>query len=203
MEKNETDLLWIKQQEKIYNVQENYFREPMDTIDIYFLYINKNKYIENILFEKHDLLKDSNSSSYLSKEIILELIQNKKKNTPFSKYKFQEILYFVIDTEPSDIQKLSFEDNYKNMASSFFKTVSMSDDISIPDSVFIFHNTNCLFFVFQEYEITDSHRYTLKSILSSVKNSSSSSKEANTSKILSRKNVRIQNRKTHKSKTDI
>ena len=43
---------WIEREEKILQIQQNYLREPMDTIRCYFLYINLNSYIEKITSEQ-------------------------------------------------------------------------------------------------------------------------------------------------------
>ena len=163
------DFSWIKEQEKLQNIQKNYCKEPNIVINLYFIYINKNKYIDNILNEKQKLFPPiDNKGSYLSKEYLLKIIQSKKKKTPNSKYKFQDILYYNVDLEPEHIQSYSKNEKVLNVSNSFFKVIPIVDDIHFPDSIFIFHDINSLFFIFQEIEIL-SNRMTLKSILKSDK----------------------------------
>jgi hypothetical protein len=110
MEENDDidlDISWIEEQEKIQNIDKNYFREPMDTIDIHIIYINTNLYIESITKEQHVLTKKE-KTTVLEKERTLQIIQSKKKNTAFSKYKFMDALLYNIELEPEQIQ------NYAN-----------------------------------------------------------------------------------------
>jgi hypothetical protein len=161
------DTGWIDTFSRLHNINENQSREPMTSIGIYFVYINKNSYIENISFEKQSLVPGG-EFSILPKETVLKLIQSKKVSTPVSKYKLSDILSFVVDIEPEHIQdyiqrEIDFEDSKR-----FLKVLPIFNDIRIDKSIFIFHNTNYLYFIFQEYEFNSSYtRSTLKSILKS------------------------------------
>jgi hypothetical protein len=95
------DMSWIKEEERLQNIQTNYSREPMESIRTYFIYINKNQYIDKILCEYQEL----GVGSQINKETVLKIIQTKKISTPFSKYKLSDILLYNIDLEPEHIQQ--------------------------------------------------------------------------------------------------
>jgi hypothetical protein len=165
MEENDIDLdiSWIEEQEKIQNIDKNYFREPMDTIDIHIIYINTNLYIESITKEQHVLTKKE-KTTVLEKERTLQIIQSKKKNTAFSKYKFMDALLYNIELEPEQIQNYA-NAKENNTITSFLKPVKILEDITIPHSIFIFHGINALYFFFKEEPKTDIKNIKGKSIL--------------------------------------
>jgi hypothetical protein len=165
MEENDDtdlDISWIEEQEKIQNIDKNYFREPMDAIDIHIIYINANLYIESITKERHVLTKRE-KTTVLEKERILQIIQSKKKTTPFSKYKFMDALLYNVELEPEQIQ--NYANTQENTISTFLKPVKILEDVTIPHSIFVFHGINALYFFFKEEPRTDLTNAKSKSIL--------------------------------------
>jgi len=161
------DVSWIEQEERIQNIEKNYFREPMENIDLFFIYINQNDYINKILCENHSLVTtDPVLGSQIHKEELLKIIQSKKHVTPFSKYRLLEIVSYHVDLEPENIQSFSKIENLEEHKFQFFKKLSAIDDIIISPSIFIFHSINAIYFIFKETEIEiEKRRHTLKSIL--------------------------------------
>lgn len=159
------DVSWIEEEERIQNIEKNYFREPMENIDLFFIYINQNDYINKILCENHQFTTtDPVLGSHIHKEELLKIIQSKKHVTPFSKYKLLEIVSYHVDLEPENIQSFSKNENPEDHKFQFFKKLSIIDDVIISPSIFIFHSVNAIYFIFKESEI-EKHRHTLKSIL--------------------------------------
>ena len=162
------DISWIKENERLQNIETNYLPEIMENIDLFFVYINSNNYIDKIIREKYPLLVDSsNNCSRLSKENLLKIIQTNKKllkSNTIHRYKFIDILIYHIDLESEHIQNFTKNENIQEASQSFFKVLNIIDDISISPSIFIFHKTNSIFFLYQEIE-TNKNRHTLKSIL--------------------------------------
>lgn len=146
------DTSWINEAEKIERMNHNYSKEPMEFIDIFFLYINSNSYIDKIICEKHPLLIENNKTCCLKKEYILQLIQSKKLKTSHSKYKLLDVLVYNINLEPEHIQNYSNNENFVENSKGFLTVLPIIDDIKIPSSIFIFHGINSLFFLFQEKE---------------------------------------------------
>lgn len=169
MEENDDtdlDISWIEEQERIQNIDKNYFREPMDTIDIHIIYINTNLYIESITKERQ-LLTKKEKTTVLEKERILQIIQSKKKTTVFSKYKFMDALLYNVELEPEQIQNYANTENNNRTSttSTFLKPVKILEDIIIPHSIFVFHGINALYFFFKEEPRTDLANIKGKSIL--------------------------------------
>jgi hypothetical protein len=164
MDNDDLDMSWLNEHERIQNTQTNYYREPMETINTYFIYINQNQYIDKILCEKYDLEVIS-SGSLLTKETLLKIIQNKKIKTLNTRYKLIDILQYHVDLEPEHIQ--TFINGEPDPSSQKpLKNISVFDEIVFSPSIFIFHGINCIYFIFQEVEtINTKNRKSLKSIL--------------------------------------
>jgi hypothetical protein len=153
-EDSDLDVSWIEENEKIENIDKNFLKEPMDHIDIFFIFTNTNSYIEKIVCENHPLSKVDNKN-VLKKEYILQLIQSKKMKTSTMKYKFMDLLLFNVDLEPEHIQNFAKSEMNSENSKTFFKVFPIVDDVVIPPSIFIFHNTNSIYFLFQQHEIVD------------------------------------------------
>lgn len=169
---DDLDMSWINEEERIQNMESNYYREPMEIINAYFVYINQNQYIDKILCEKYDLEKKTdNSGSLLNKETLLQIIQTKKIKTLHSKYKLVDILQYHVDLEPEHIQAYSkngeLDVDIKN--SKFFKSIAIFDQVEFSPSIFIFHSINGLYFFFQEVEVEKLKQIPRKSLKSILK----------------------------------
>jgi hypothetical protein len=164
MDNDDLDMSWLNEHERIQNTQTNYYREPMETVNTYFIYINQNQYIDKILCEKYDLEIVSNGS-LLNKETLLKIIQTKKIKTLNTRYKLIDILQYHVDLEPEHIQ--TFINGEPDPSSQkILKNISVFDEIVLSPSIFIFHGINCIYFIFQEVEtINTKNRKSLKSIL--------------------------------------
>jgi hypothetical protein len=119
----------------------------------------------------------------IKKETLLKIIQDKKINTPFSKYKLADILTFFVDLEPENIQSYSNTDNIENSYSNFFKILNIPDEIYIPQSIFIFHNVNTIYFIYQEFEVANKKNTTFKSILKPINREPLTSYQKSTKKV--------------------
>jgi len=158
------DTTWIQEYDSLQSISTTPVRELMKSIGAYFVYINPNDYIENILFETINLefnIDFDSKFSIITKEAVLKIIQSKKKVLDL-KYKLVDILSFVVDVEPENIQ--SFNKTDLDDSKTFLKNVPIFNDIHIDKSIFVFHNINSLFFFFKESE-NHLRRFTLKSIL--------------------------------------
>ena len=174
----ELDISWLTEQNKIQSIQKKYQREPIENINVYSIFINKNNYIERINHSKMNarVLKHVDNEnkipvSGLPREEVMQIIQDgKNKNFgTLSKYKFSEILTFCVDLEPDNVQL--FSQSTPSNSPSFFNITNQISDIVIPDSIYIFHEINSIYFIFNEdVENPGSHRTTVKSILKTSNN---------------------------------
>ena len=153
---DEIDTSWTKNYERLAKIQQNYLRENMSAIDIHFIYINQNQYINNIISKSWELTV-SNNHSCLDKSVLLEIIQN-NRTLHGIKYRLADTLLYNIDLEPENIQSFSKIDfsSASSSSGSVFETqfckpiLALDNDIIIPPSIFIFHDLNSIYMIFQE-----------------------------------------------------
>lgn len=160
------DTNWINEQTKLQNIQQNYFKEPLEQIKQYNIFINKNLYIDNIKCELIDVKKQPNTNqTIITQEQLLKIIQKYKTNKSTMNYKLKEILTYIVDIDTQqDIREYVLSETTITN-NPFFKTYSnIVDEIKIPESIFIFHDINSIYFIFQERE-TIPQNQVYKSIL--------------------------------------
>jgi hypothetical protein len=192
---------WILEQERILQIQQNYSREPMENIVCCFLYVNENNSLEKITYDTLPLQSYLNKENeklghILPKELVLQLIQNKRIYTPTSKYIFKNSWLYLVDLEPENIQDYSKNENFHQLSSGFMRVFHTIQDFYIPSSIFIFHSLNMLYFLFEEVSVKHSPKPILKIGLSSNHSSSSLSNEKSS---MDKKKKRV----TIKLQTDI
>ena len=90
---------WIEEQEKLLQVNKLYYREPMESIQINYIYVNINNYIEKITSEKIPI-----ENNKIDKDKVLCISQEKSFN---KKYFVKDIFSYIVDLEPENIQKYS------------------------------------------------------------------------------------------------
>ena len=154
---NDFNLSWLDEHKRLTDMQQNYMRENMQNIKIHSIYINTKSFIDKIDSNDQDLVTVGLTHSVLHNEKVLQLVQNNRNRIPGKKYKLLDILVYNIDIEPEHIQ--NFVQNSTGYDTSFLKKIPIIDDITIPASIFIFHDLNAIYFVFEEIE---SDEYTLK-----------------------------------------
>jgi hypothetical protein len=134
---------WIEEEEKLLRIQNNYRRESVDSIKCFFLFMNKNHYIEQITDEMVCV-----QDGKISKERVLKLIQEKRYQKQNVKYVFSDAWMFLVDLEPDQIQIYSQMD----VSIRFLTPLPLLEDINIAPSIFIFHDLNAVYFLFEEVE---------------------------------------------------
>uniref|UniRef100_A0A6C0DSL3 Uncharacterized protein n=1 Tax=viral metagenome TaxID=1070528 RepID=A0A6C0DSL3_9ZZZZ len=168
--KNDLDISWMDEQERLEQINQNYYREPMNSIQCVFLFINNNHYIEKITNEKIslDFCLDNSMNRILKKETIVDLLKLRLEN----KYEVDDILLYNVIVEPNKIQLFSnSSENSSIKLSPFLKNVDMAYDIIVAPSIFIFHNVNAIYFLLKENPVeVFIPKSIIKSSVSKVKN---------------------------------
>lgn len=165
---DDLDLSWIEEDTRMSKISQNYFRENMKYIYTYCIYINKGLNIDKIVSSVQELdnIGLSTESSFgLSKTIISDIIRANQILSTGIKYNLLDILVYNVDLEPENIQGFSKMENLGNFTSRFLKKYSDDQDIIIPPSIFIFHNLNSVYFIFQE---VDNKKINLQTALKSA-----------------------------------
>ena len=152
---DDLDLSWIEEDTRLSKISQNYFRENMKYIYTYCIYINKGLNIDKIVSSVQELssICTVDSPEYgLSKTVISDIIQANQILSTGIKYNLLDILVYNVDLEPENIQGFSKMDSLEKFTSRFLKTYSHGQDIIISPSIFIFHNLNSVYFIFQEVD---------------------------------------------------
>jgi hypothetical protein len=140
------DMSWIKEYSRIHSLQQIMNREELDSIVIQTIYMNTNMEITKINKEPLKLNTKNHNRPFISKELLLQIIQTKKVIEK-TKYKLFDMLLFTVDLDPKDIQKYV---NGECSEIAQLKSIPVVDDIVIPPSIFIFHSLHAVFIFFTE-----------------------------------------------------
>lgn len=153
---DDLDLSWIEEDTRMSQISQNYLRENMKYIYTYCIYINKGLSIDKIVSSVQELddIGVNNKQKGLSQTTLSEFIQTNQILSAGIKYKLLDILVYNVDLEPENIQGFSKSDSLNKFTSCFLKTYSQGQDIIISPSIFIFHNLNSVYFIFQEVDNT-------------------------------------------------
>ena len=93
MDSIDLDISWVEKHERLLNIYENYQREHMDSIKICYIYVNLQSEIEKVICENENLFFNGNYS-VISKERVLQMVQNKKILDNNLKYTIDTILWW-------------------------------------------------------------------------------------------------------------
>lgn len=166
------DESWVnefKEEEKEYN---DFYKEKVDNITLFFLYVNKEKELESISKEPY-LLEDENG--LITKDQLVTIIKkrqekhlngtinNNNSNTNnhlknnIKKYKLISLYRYnpCLDSEDvnSFIERNDYNNLNKNKNDNFFFPEKYLNDIVFDDTITIFQDLNSLFFIYYEKEI--------------------------------------------------
>ena len=134
--------------------------EPMDSIDIHYIYLNKSNQIEKITTEIHTFDKFS-ENNILPKEILIKYAQNKRILNKI-RYKLEDILVYLVALEPSKIKEFSNTQDISSYSVSFLKKLPILDDVKFEPTLYMFHHINSIFIFFQEPDTLPSTKSILK-----------------------------------------
>jgi hypothetical protein len=182
MDSLDLDISWTEKHERLLNIHQNYQKEHMNSIKICYIYVNLQSEIEQVICE-HEALGQLQNKSIISKERVLQLVQNKKNLNNF-KYSVDSILLYNVSVEPENIQKYVNSDIVEH----FLKVYPIVDEILIHPSIFIFHEINCIYFVFKQHEFKPLPKSILKT--SVIIDSKSANKKTKRVRIQEESNVK-------------
>jgi hypothetical protein len=160
------DTSWIDDEDIEESILE---KEPMNEIQCYYVYVGIDQNICNVTKKVQNLEIYQKTEDYriIPRDQLLQMIHSNKIHQS-KKHRLLEILLYNVDSPSSESllavgDELSFtplripnaHGNVSPMPEkleepSALRTVTTMDEILIPPSLCIFHETNCLYFVFQE-----------------------------------------------------
>ena len=154
------DLSWTKEYIRSINSQTLLEREPMEFIQLTFLYIDAHSTIDRIEKEEYKLVFDPSSNGcWLLEDTVLRIIQTRKLDASTGhRYKLDDILSYIVTVDPMHLTEYGSEKGIaKNLDGSGgiriheeLKTISIPGAIHIPSSFFIFHRINTIYFIFRQ-----------------------------------------------------
>ena len=178
---DEIDNTWVtdyKKEEEDYNI---FYTEKVNTIKMFFMYINTDKTVVNARQEILTL----NNDSILRKEQLIHIIKNNQILNNI-KYKLFSIVRYNIDLQPDEINKflsvsvsvsdsntisdsntvsdshtVSDSNTDKTYINRFLIVDKNIDDIYFADTITIFQDLNSLYIIFKEQN-TNKYLYTQK-----------------------------------------
>ena len=140
----ELDTDWIDELEKQELPYENFYKENVDNVNIFYIYINNNNNIYNIKKEELPI-----SESILRKEKLVYLIKKYRNNNQI-KHNLISVLQYNIDISPDDIKDL-----LKNKNLNFLSVKNSLNDIKWNDTIQYFKKINALYILFYQEKKTN------------------------------------------------
>jgi len=144
---SELDCSWITYEENRYkNIN---YREDINSIRCFFIYIDSNSNILKIINETEKLVDISNSKG-IHNDRLLHIIQQKKILDSGQRFKINNLVKFIVDIEPESLDSFIDLREYQLKELGFLKEVNIFGDIIIEPSIFCFHSLASLYFVLRE-----------------------------------------------------
>ena len=162
------DTSWIDNLKNAESVYNDFYKESVQSITVFLLYVNKENELEHIHTDKCLLSEDG----VIKRDIILSFI--KQYQLLFTvHYKLLSLLKYNINLEPIDIDEFIEEDTLMS-EKRFLSSEKYLNDIHFEESIQMFQDMNALFFIF--YEEKDKDKTTKNSLTKRVKFSDHSNK---------------------------
>ena len=142
------DTDWIEEYNNIEELYSELYKEQIETLPIYFLYVNRDSDLFHISKDILDL-----SSSILEKSTIINLL---KKNMILDKKKYRpiSILKYNLTIAPQDIENyIKNTDKY-----TFLESEKEIKDIKFNNTISIFQDINGIYFLLHEQWDAGTHK---------------------------------------------
>jgi hypothetical protein len=143
---------WLEIANRLVYINGPFEKELMKLIKIHHIYIDTIGNIECVITDKYDELSNDidNKSSVISCEKMEKIIFYGKKKFKVNykvNYRVLDIILYNVDIDISQIQDFSNNTSVE-MPKNFLHSLSMTKDIKIPETLFIFHQTNTIFILY-------------------------------------------------------
>lgn len=141
---SDIDETWINEFKKNEEVYDDFYKDKVEQIKLFYLYVSSTNNVESI--KKDSIQLDTDG--ILKKNKIIELIlQHQNYNS--IKYKLLSLIRFNMDIEPEQIKEFVYTTN-RDKPSQFITSEKYLNDIKYSDTIHIFQDLNCLYFIFYE-----------------------------------------------------
>lgn len=145
---------WIKQIEEEEQGYTSFYREPNDTVKIFFTYVNSEN---KIYYIKKDII--ALNDGYLNRDILIHILKNHKMYNNIN-HEVISLLQYNIDLEPQNVMPYLKQKQFDKQ--DFLSVKSNFDDIYWKDSVTLFKDLNSLYVLFYEKQKKKKNNQTKK-----------------------------------------
>ena len=157
----EFDNSWIEQFELSEMEYSSFYKEKIESIKLNYIYVDENNQIdcinqENFLVENGKIDKDK----------IIDIIRI-NRNRGKMKYKLISILKYNITLEPDHIKNYINDDEFND---DFLSKIDVLQDVYFKDTINLFHDLNCLYFIFCDKKSRENKTKLTKKILLQLSN---------------------------------
>ena len=150
---------WIDEYEERERQYADFYEEPVSTINVHFVYVNRNNEIEKIKMENMTVDDDQT----IKKERLLYLIKTNIENDKI-KYKLLSILVYNLDIPSNELRKYLEEPPESEENHKYLYSLKILEDIKIRETITLFHDINGIYFIFYEKtkKLQNNHNSTKK-----------------------------------------
>jgi hypothetical protein len=176
---NTLDTSWTNEVKKEIDINKNYNKEPCEQINTIFIFVDIENNIHKINSNK-EIISILDNKRVITKERLIQIIESKKRENPKIKYHLSNVLLYCNEIDTDDMCTYA---KTNNTGEEVLQVLSIFNDTIIPDSIFIFHSINAIYFIFKQvksklYSINNIKRKKENSIKSILKNKTAKSKQS-------------------------
>lgn len=136
----------LSESEDEYNIEEDLYKEEVETICVYYVYVNKQKEITNIKRETIFLSDDGILTSKLFKSIL----KTNSYNSDNGIYVPKNIIKYNFYLDPENIESFLKDSSEIDSKYSFMETIKSVQDIQWLPTIGLFYNLNSLHIIYNE-----------------------------------------------------
>jgi hypothetical protein len=144
---------YTKEYDKLEKDYNKFYQIEVETIKLYYIYINEYNEIYNIKYENEML-----DNTYLTNERLLYLIKNNQYNL-LNKHKLVNLLQYNIELEQADLKNFLLD----KIQCNYLKSLPALNTIKFNKSIKILQDLNSVIFIYKV--LSPSHNTTKKIIL--------------------------------------
>ena len=144
-EEEQLNTTWLENFKEAENIYVDFYKEPVDTIKLFYIYVNREKEIEHIHTDIYSFLE----KGWLKRDAIIHLIKQNEMLYAL-KYKLASLLRYNIDLNPNEIKDYLNNDNREDNVNRFITSEKYLNDILFADTINMFQDLNALFFIYRE-----------------------------------------------------
>ena len=136
--------LWIKEQEKYLSADQNYQREPLEYLNIYFCFVDLTDSIVKMETEKYLFSSSEPDTRTIGESALFQMVEKRRQS---GKYGFQEMMFFHVGLDSTDMHNYA---RSKTNEYNFVELYPVIRAVSVPPAIFIFQPVNYLLILMKE-----------------------------------------------------